>query len=156
MSSIELAAKRLEELRRSGVDLGDSKPVPSIAVPPPRSDAAPTPEAVVRALDARPPDMRPVQAVAAPLARPERVVDVPADLGLAIAQPAAGRTPGQSRRVEIDLARLAVRGFVTPDAPKSQLADEFRIIKRPIIQNALGRNGAQVKHRNLVHMGKSH
>ena len=46
--------------------------------------------------------------------------------------------------------RLAARGFVTPNAPKSQLADEFRVIKRPIIRNALGRDGVNIKNRNLV------
>ncbi len=40
------------------------------------------------------------------------------------------------RHVDIDLARLKRDGFVTPDAPKSQIADEFRVIKRPIIRNA--------------------
>ncbi|NDP41098.1 MAG: tyrosine-protein kinase family protein [Aromatoleum sp.] len=53
-------------------------------------------------------------------------------------------------RVEIDLARLKARGFVSPDAPKSQIADEFRVIKRPIIRNAHGVSGANVKNGNLV------
>ncbi len=46
---------------------------------------------------------------------------------------------------------LAARGFLTPDAAKSQTADEFRVIKRPIIRNALSPTpGAKSKNRNLV------
>jgi receptor protein-tyrosine kinase len=43
-----------------------------------------------------------------------------------------------------------MRGFVTPEAATSQTADEFRVIKRPIIRNAIGQAGANVKNRNLV------
>ena len=32
----------------------------------------------------------------------------------------------------------------------SQIADEFRVIKRPIVRNALGRSGTKVKNGNLV------
>jgi receptor protein-tyrosine kinase len=58
--------------------------------------------------------------------------------------------PTPSRFVEIDLARLKSRGFVTPDAPSTQIADEFRVIKRPIIQNALGKGAPKVRIGNLV------
>jgi receptor protein-tyrosine kinase len=37
---------------------------------------------------------------------------------------------------------------VTPDSLKSQIADEFRVLKRPIIRNALGRAGVRVKNTN--------
>jgi receptor protein-tyrosine kinase len=54
----------------------------------------------------------------------------------------------RSRRIELDLAALKRRGFVTPDSLKSQIADEFRVLKRPIIRNALGRAGVRVKNSN--------
>jgi capsular exopolysaccharide synthesis family protein len=41
-------------------------------------------------------------------------------------------------------------GFIIPDSPSNQLADEFRVIKRPIIRNALGKEGIRVKNGNLV------
>lgn len=52
--------------------------------------------------------------------------------------PEAVRAPseGASRRVELDLLRLAAAGFVTPDAPRSELAEIFRLIKRPLLANA--------------------
>jgi len=40
--------------------------------------------------------------------------------------------------------------MVTPDAPRSQIADEFRVIKRPIVRNAFGRSGAKIRNGNLV------
>src|SRR5262249_42555806 len=59
-------------------------------------------------------------------------------------------SPGTSRpRAEIDLARLAKLGFLTPNSPKSQLADEFRVVKRPIIRNALDKNGSKTRRRIL-------
>ena len=49
----------------------------------------------------------------------------------------AGQRAGkQSQFVELDLQMLAADGFITPDAPRSRIADEFRIIKRPLIANA--------------------
>jgi Mrp family chromosome partitioning ATPase len=53
-------------------------------------------------------------------------------------------------RVELDLERLRALGFITPDAPLNQIADEFRVVKRPIIRNALGKEGIRVKNGNLV------
>jgi receptor protein-tyrosine kinase len=55
-----------------------------------------------------------------------------------------------SRRIDLDLARLHRMGFITPDTHAHQLVDEYRVVKRPIIRNALGREGARVKNGNLV------
>src|SRR5256885_5175001 len=59
-----------------------------------------------------------------------------------------GRTP--ARHVELNFEKLRSLGFVTPDVPTSQTADEFRVIKRPIIRNAVGKGDERVKHGNLV------
>jgi protein-tyrosine kinase len=55
-----------------------------------------------------------------------------------------------SRRVEIDLAALAAAGIVSPNAPRSQIADQFRVIKRPLIANAQGKGAAEVANGNLI------
>lgn len=53
-----------------------------------------------------------------------------------VAAPAIRREPtARSREVSIDLARLAAMGMVTPDRPRSSIAEEFRVIKRPILKN---------------------
>ena len=43
--------------------------------------------------------------------------------------------------LRIHLERLRVRGLVTPDGQRSQINDEFRLIKRPLLVNAFGRAG---------------
>jgi exopolysaccharide/PEP-CTERM locus tyrosine autokinase len=55
-----------------------------------------------------------------------------------------------SRKVELDLPGLAAAGIVTPNAPRSHTADQFRVIKRPLISNAIGNNGSTVAHSNLI------
>lgn len=50
----------------------------------------------------------------------------------------------------VDLVRLRKIGAITPDAEKSQVAEEFRIIKRPLIANAFGQGTAKVKNGNLI------
>jgi exopolysaccharide/PEP-CTERM locus tyrosine autokinase len=136
MSLIEQAAKRLETLRRAGADLLEgSAGEPESAA----GSQTPTPEAVVRALEARSPPPSGLSE-----AEPERHETPPEPIESPV-------RPGTTRpRVEIDLARLATLGFLTPNSPKSQLADEFRVVKRPIIRNALDKNGSKIRRRNLV------
>ena len=59
---------------------------------------------------------------------------------------------GHSRAagLDLDLAKLAAEGFVTPDMPRSRIADEFRVIKRPLIANATGKGSTQIRHGNLI------
>jgi len=51
---------------------------------------------------------------------------------------------------EIDLEKLRASGMIVPDGQKSQLSEEFRNIKRPLLTNAFNRSGAPIKHGNLV------
>ena len=50
----------------------------------------------------------------------------------------------------LDVARLQAAGFITPQVKESKLLHEFRIIKRPLIQNALGKGAARIPHGNLI------
>lgn len=142
MSLIEQAAKRLEELRRAGIA---AQPV--AAQPPPadelREPTLPTPEALMRALEAQ--GLVKADAASPPVVAPLRR---PAPEAVPPAQAAPARQTLRTARIDLD--RLRARGFVTPDAPTSQIADEFRVIKRPIIRNAQGRDGARVRDGNLV------
>lgn len=54
------------------------------------------------------------------------------------------------KAVEINLAKLHQLGMVTPDGERSQAADEFRGIKRPLIRNAFNRDVDAIKHGNLI------
>jgi exopolysaccharide/PEP-CTERM locus tyrosine autokinase len=137
MSLIEQAAKRLEQLRRAGA---------AGANPAGAADAMPTPEAVVRALEARNETLAEPRSTV-PGAQATRAAAALAEIPGSSPIGHSGRT---SRHVSMDLERLKMRGYVTPDAPTSQIADEFRVIKRPIIRNAQGRGGARLKNGNLV------
>lgn len=64
--------------------------------------------------------------------------------------PDAPAQEGNSQVQSINLARLHRMGVVAPDAEKSQIAEEFRIIKRPLIANAFGQGTARVKNGNLI------
>ncbi len=91
MSLIEQAAKRLEELRQAGAELpDDANASPSRSGP----DVTPTPEALVRALDARA-----AASHGAYAARRPRVDEARAEAAVP-----AERAEDQSRCVELDLA----------------------------------------------------
>lgn len=60
----------------------------------------------------------------------------------------AAAGPAQHR--SLDLARLQAAGFITPELQDSKLLHEFRVIKRPLIQQALGRTPTATLNRNLV------
>ncbi|WP_114971841.1 XrtA-associated tyrosine autokinase [Rhodoferax ferrireducens] len=86
-------------------------------------------------------------------------VDMPATQTLATPSitaknPDIGTPEGQpaplSRRVEIDLDALATAGIVSPNAPRSEIADQFRVIKRPLIQNAMGKGASIIVNGNLI------
>jgi receptor protein-tyrosine kinase len=136
MSLIEQAAKRLEELRRAGAEVpgassSDGAEVASLD----GVERLPTPEAAIRGLAAR-------GAVPEPVAPSPNQAPLSRDIR---------RSDGHEQsRIEIDLERLKARGFVTPDAPKSQIADEFRVIKRPIIHNARRTAASAIRNGNLI------
>jgi exopolysaccharide/PEP-CTERM locus tyrosine autokinase len=142
-SLIEQAAKRLEELRRAGVDTGTAEATPA-AAPQPEAPK-PTPEALVVALEAR---------AAAHSGSSFNADALTVERGRGAANEGGMRRAAHDetggRRISIDFARLHASGYVTPDIGTSQIAEEFRVIKRPIIRNALGQAGTRVKNGNLV------
>lgn len=65
------------------------------------------------------------------------------------AENASARSP-VSRQTAIDLEKLAAAGFVVPEAPNSLIAEEFRVVKRPLLSNAAGRCDPPVRNANLI------
>ena len=53
-------------------------------------------------------------------------------------------------RFDIDLADLAANNFITADGLRSRLADEFRVIKRPLLVNAQGNGERPIENGNLI------
>ena len=125
MSVIEQAAKRLEELRRAGIEIPNG---PEQNVSGGRAHNAG--EAAVS------------------LATP-RASEAIAAVGASGFSKVPSSAPPS---VQLDLVKLARDGFVTPDMPRSRIADEFRIVKRPLIANASGKRAVPIKNGNLIMM----
>lgn len=117
MNTIEQAARRLAQLRSSGVDMPEHVDNSAIIAP----------------LHGRPVEHGKIST---------RV----------ISGDAAGRAAEElsSPQVQIDLYRLAAMGYVTPQAPSSRRAEEFRMVKRPLLTNARGHSAAPVQHANRI------
>ncbi len=149
-SLIEQAVKRLEALRRAGIDIPpvqgfansrmdedslDEDTQPELAATAPAPSARP-------ARPARPvPPVRPQPAEQAASAAAPATGSGSADAAPQIVKttdlvvlPAARATP-PVRHLPIDLARLAGMGYLVPTQAQSLLADLFRVIKRPLLQN---------------------
>jgi exopolysaccharide/PEP-CTERM locus tyrosine autokinase len=81
-------------------------------------------------------------------------VDVPADQRPPVAVSASTVTEAtssaRSRQVNLDLQRLAADGYVTPSAPRSAIAEQFRVIKRPLLANATGKGPSVLPNGNLI------
>lgn len=126
MSIIEQAARRLEELRRSGIEIPDGAGAAS-----PTNDAA-------RARQPESPAELPAGG-----REPRPVVR---DIGTS----RAASSTKVSRQVSIDLQLLAAMGYLTPDTPRERIADEFRVIKRPLLSNALNRTAESGDRPQLI------
>lgn len=57
---------------------------------------------------------------------------------------------GSQPRIELDFEKLKQAGMVTPDAERSQIAEEFRHIKRPLLLNAFGEGAIHAANSNLM------
>jgi exopolysaccharide/PEP-CTERM locus tyrosine autokinase len=100
-------------------------------------------DAVLRAPPAAPvevPASRPVEPVAEAKPKP-----APAPR-----QPRPARVDAKGAVAAIDRARLAEAGFIVPDAPVSQLAEEFRIVKRQLLAGTLASDLADDKRQTIL------
>ena len=140
MSLIEDAARRLEELRRAGAEIPETPTADMQQAA--RPNGAPTPEAMIEAIEQQ------AGVFSSPLVDSARRQPKPQSQPKTPAVDA--RAKGGGALVELNLARLRAQGFATPDAPTSRIADEYRVIKRPIIRNALDQGDQRVRHGNLV------
>ena len=154
ISIIEQAAKRLAELKRAGIDapdantttlersLQDVPATPSLELAMNRKGAGdgglfkgPAPGS--GPLHAAPPISTHRPAVAPrPEAEPPRA-------------PVSPINRARSREVELDLARLEDAGYVLAANSSSRIAEEFRIIKRPVLTN-IQAAGNEMTRANMV------
>ncbi len=136
MSLIEQAAKRLEELKRAGIEV----PVAAPPVPPAHSAA----ESIAPEVSAEISKSEESVAAVSPLSEP----------GVRPSRPGSARAPSsssrRSREVSLDLVRLERDGYLVPATARSPLAEQMRIIKRPLLANARGEGAHVVPRANLI------
>jgi len=58
--------------------------------------------------------------------------------------------PSEKRICNLDFERLDKSGFLVPDTTHSRLAEEYRVIKRPVLMNAFNKGAVPVDKGNLV------
>jgi exopolysaccharide/PEP-CTERM locus tyrosine autokinase len=66
------------------------------------------------------------------------------------ASAAPAREPGPRRYVDINLARLHQMGMVTHDGGRTSAAEDFRIIKRPLLKRAFAEPAQNGRPGNLI------
>jgi len=107
---------------------------------------------------ARTPETAAVDAIEAAAAAPAVLAPV-----APVAEPAAAPTPApaaaedprpaqkfSTRRVELDLNRMRDLGMVTAAAGRTRLLEDFRVIKRPLLQRAFAERAEGEKPGNLI------
>ena len=144
MSLIEQAAKRLEELRRAGAELPDEP----ASRPAADSGRATAPERVPDAGSASSASSTSRRSASRPRRRRRT------GAGDALAErrrtPASRGPRRNGARRDRPGAPARQRASSRPTRRKSQIADEFRVIKRPIIRNAHGAARRAIRNGNLV------
>ena len=136
MSIIEQATRRLEELKRAGIEV-------------------PTWDAPAAKEEGRRPLAEPL-----PKPTPKPTTQARFNAGGELRAERSLRPAGtnalvqvgqrQSRSVEVDMAKLANAGYLVPGSPRSTLADEFRGIKQPVLKNARSDPAAPIRLGNLI------
>jgi len=120
VSIIEKAASRIDQQRQNAAD-------------------TPAASSVADSHDPITPDTGFVHARA-----PDPAVPAPA----AAARPTAGRH--STRVIELDLSRMRELGMVTAAGGRTNLLEEFRIIKRPLLKRAFAERGVKDNPGNLI------
>jgi exopolysaccharide/PEP-CTERM locus tyrosine autokinase len=133
---IEEAARRLEQLKRAGVEVPQGEGGGTS-----HASAAATTEVAAPHLEGR------AHAAESPFRThpPQPSAAAPAAFDRDDGYPVR-----RSRQIELDLEKLAAAGFITPNSGRSNLADELRVIKRPLLGNAQGKSASPIDAANLV------
>jgi len=74
----------------------------------------------------------------------------PASPAASAAAPAQPDSARPSHRVNLDFTRLQLAGFVTPSGTRTRIAEEYRVIKRPLLLKALATGDEALEHGNML------
>lgn len=148
MNTIEQAAKRLAELKRAGYEV----PVPDMPGAAPASPVSAQPAAVADIPVAEAPVESPAASLApaAAATRAKAPSSAVVQAGRSAVVETLSSSGRRSREVTLDLARLEREGYLVPAQARSQLAEQMRIIKRPLLANARGESAQQLSRPNLI------
>ncbi|XVJ68820.1 MAG: tyrosine-protein kinase family protein [Rhizobacter sp.] len=136
-SLIEQAAQRLEQLRQAGISVPGMPASAPVQSEPEQPRAAAVPVEAPVAAQAVPSQTSVPTVATGPTERATKL-------------PLFGDGAVTSKRVDLNLTALHQAGFVTPMAERSRMADQYRVIKRPLISNAMGKGAATINHANLI------
>jgi protein-tyrosine kinase len=127
---MDLIQRAAERLTRAGeMNLVEQAAVKLAATAPPAAPEPPSPTA--------------------PVAAPEPLPTAPAPTPHA-APAVGGGTRRSGPYVTLDLGKLQVAGFVTPTGSRTHIAEEFRVIKRPILLRAFATGEERIDSGNLI------
>ncbi len=130
--------------------------------PPAAASAAPAPAAPTPAAPAVVPAPSGVETPPAPAPRPAAADDPRPPVS---GRPAAPSADGGRRGgiVQIDQVRLQLAGCIVPAGERTQIVEEFRLIKRPLLLKAFATDDQRTRNGNLIMVtsarpgeGKSH
>jgi len=120
VSIIEKAASRIDQQRQNAAPVN-----PAASIVPAEPPLVEAPAAVL------------VDVPVAPAPTPDLAAD-------------AAPAPARTRRVELDLGRMRELGMVTAAGGRTNLLEEFRIIKRPLLKRAFAERGPKDNPANLI------
>jgi protein-tyrosine kinase len=175
MGTIEEAAKRLELLRRAGIVLPQTDvaslnaPTPAGPVPLPTA-AAPAGDTSVEVKRSHAPEIDVADLANSHAAESHTATGLRSDVSqhgdvvtihlpsfTADAEHLHPEAPDsaafgqkQSRQVDADLAGMARHALLVPGGPRSQLEEEFRLIKRPLLENIRSPESIRPARANLI------
>lgn len=78
-------------------------------------------------------------------AKSDTVESIPVSAAASASAPAPS-----SRRITLNIERMRQYGIVTPDQGRTQIAEQFRVIKRPLLTNAFNRGPGMIRNGNLI------
>ncbi|HEX3500344.1 MAG TPA: XrtA-associated tyrosine autokinase [Stellaceae bacterium] len=140
MDLIQRAAERLKRsselnlVEQAAAKLASASPQPATSEPPTPPDAPSVAPVIAETPAPPPPVIPPTTSAVSPLTAP--------------AGEGSPRRPGPY--VTLDLGKLQVSGFVTPTGSRTRIAEEFRVIKRPILLRAFATGEERIESGNLM------
>ena len=147
MSIIEKAAGKLDQIERGG----KTTPHEETAKPPSGGSAS----IIEKAAGKRDQIEKEVASSSAEMAlempkHPDQMATRRNEEGEARINPTLSPAGPVSNQGMINLAKLRQLGMIIPDGERSQIAEEFRLIKRPLLKNAFTKGAEPVNSGNLI------